>query len=137
MGRIFSWIILTPLVLALILFAASNRADVVLRLWPFDYELTAPVSLVGVAGLFLGFLWGAVMVWISGGVARGRARREAHRADLAERENQRLKTDIEVLEEQVRTAEKQAKDAEGKAAGDRASLPAPAEAGSAAPPAIF
>ena len=95
------------------------------------------VSLVGVGGLFLGFLWGAVMVWISGGVARGRARREAHRADLAERENQRLKTDIEVLEEQVRTAEKQAKDAEGKAAGDRASLPAPAEAGSAAPPAIF
>jgi hypothetical protein len=54
---------------------------------------------------------------------------------MAERENQRLKTDIEVLEEKLRAAEKQAKDAEGKTAGDRASLPAPA--GSSAPPAIF
>lgn len=121
MGRLFSWIILTPLVFGLILFAASNRADVSLRLWPFDYELTAPVALVGVGGLFLGFLWGAVMVWISGGAARGRARREAHRADGAEKEVQRLKTDVEVLEEKLRAA-----DAKAKAA---ASLPAPASDG--------
>ena len=100
---------MTPLILGLILFAASNREDVVLRLWPFDYELTAPASLVGVGGLFLGFLWGAVSVWISGGVARGRARREAHRAEGAEREVQRLKTDVEVLEEKLRAAETQAK----------------------------
>lgn len=117
MGRLFSWIVLTPLVLGLILFAASNRADVSLRLWPFDYELTAPVALVGVGGLFLGFLWGAAMVWISGGVARGRARREAHRADGAEKEVQRLKTDVEMLEEKLRAAEAKAK---------AAALPVPA-----------
>tara|TARA_R110000772_G_scaffold215694_2_gene326302 strand:- start:148932 stop:149321 length:390 start_codon:yes stop_codon:yes gene_type:complete len=116
-GKLLSWILLTPLVLGLILFAASNRADVVLRLWPFDYELTTPVALVGVGGLFLGFLWGAVMVWISGGVARGRARREAHRADGAEKEILRLKTDVEMLEEKLRAA-----DAKAKAA----SLPVPA-----------
>lgn len=115
---------MTPLILGLILFAASNREDVVLRLWPFDYELTAPASLVGVGGLFLGFLWGAVSVWISGGVARGRARREAHRAEGAEREVQRLKTDVEVLEEKLRAAEAQA-----KAARDAANLPATADGG--------
>jgi len=120
-GRLFSWIVLTPLVLGLILFAASNRDDVVLRLWPFAYELTTPVALVAVGGLFLGFLWGAVMVWISGGAARGRARREAHRADLAEREIQRLTTDVEMLEEKLRLAENKA-----KAASD-AALPVPAE----------
>ena len=107
-GKLLSWIVLTPLVLGLILFAASNRADVVLRLWPFDYELTTPVALVGVGGLFLGFLWGAVMVWISGGVARGRARREAHRADGAEKEVLRLKTDVEMLEEKLRAADAKA-----------------------------
>lgn len=117
MGKLLSWILLTPLVLGLILFAASNRADVVLRLWPFDYELTAPVALVGVGGLFFGFLWGAVMVWISGGVARGRARREAHRADGAEKEVLRLKTDVEMLEEKLRAADVKAK---------AASLPVPA-----------
>ncbi len=117
MGKLLSWILLTPLVLGLILFAASNRADVVLRLWPFDYELTAPVALVGVGGLFLGFLWGAVMVWISGGVARGRARREAHRAEGAEKEVLRLKTDVEMLEEKLRAADAKAKSA---------SLPVPA-----------
>ncbi len=117
MGRLLSWIIVAPLVLGLILFAASNRADVVLRLWPFDYELTTPVSLVGVGGLFFGFLWGAVTVWISGGAARGRARREAHRAEGAEKEVLRLKTDVEMLEEKLRAA-----DAKAKAA---AALPAP------------
>lgn len=117
MGKLLSWILLTPLVLGLILFAASNRADVMLRLWPFDYELTAPVALVGVGGLFFGFLWGAVMVWISGGVARGRARREAHRADGAEKEVLRLKTDVEMLEEKLRAADVKAK---------AASLPVPA-----------
>lgn len=109
MGKLLSWIVLTPLVLGLILFAASNRADVVLRLWPFDYELTAPVALVGIGGLFFGFLWGAVMVWISGGAARGRARREAHRADGAEKEVLRLKTDVEMLEEKLRAADAKAK----------------------------
>ena len=102
-----------------------------LQLWPFDYELTAPVSLVGVAGLFLGFLWGAVMVWISGGVARGRARREAHRADLAERENQRLATDVEMLEEKLRLAENKAKAASG------AALPVPAESQAGGVPRII
>ena len=111
MGKLLSWIVLTPLVLGLILFAASNRADVVLRLWPFDYELTTPVALVGVGGLFLGFLWGAVMAWISGGVARGRARREAHRAEGAEKEVLRLKTDVEMLEEKLRAADAKAKTA--------------------------
>jgi hypothetical protein len=123
-GKILSWIILTPLVLGLVLFAASNRADVVLRLWPFDYELTTPVALVGAGGLFAGFLWGAVTVWISGGVARGRARREAHRADLAEREGERLKTEVELLEEKLRHAEAQIKAAQS---GSGAALPAPAD----------
>lgn len=118
-GRLFSWIILTPLVLGLVLFAASNREDVVLRLWPFEYELTAPAALVGVGGLFLGFLWGAVTVWISGGAARDRARREAHRAEGAEREVTRLKTDVEMLEEKLRQAENKA-----KAAAEAKNLPA-------------
>ena len=109
MGKLLSWIFLTPLVLGLILFAASNRADVALRLWPFDYELTTPVALVGVGGLFLGFLWGAVMVWISGGVASG--------SEGSEKERLHLKTDVEMLEEKLRAADAKAKSA---------SLPVPA-----------
>ena len=87
MSKVFFWIVVMPLAAAVIVFSVNNRADVVLDLWPLDMVTQPlPVFSVVLAGLFAGFLIGGLVVWISGGKARRRARREGHRADRAERE---------------------------------------------------
>ena len=87
MSKVFFWIVVMPLAAAVIVFSVNNRADVVLDLWPLDVVTQPlPVFSVVLAGLFAGFLIGGLVVWISGGKARRRARREGHRADRAERE---------------------------------------------------
>ena len=87
MSKVFFWIVVMPLAAAVIVFSVNNRADVVLDLWPLDMVTQPlPVFSVVLAGLFAGFLIGGLVVWISAGKARRRARREGHRADRAERE---------------------------------------------------
>ena len=87
MSKVFFWIVVMPLAAAVIVFSVNNRADVVLDLWPLDMATRPlPVFSVVLAGLFAGFLIGGLVVWISGGKARRRARHEGHRADRAERE---------------------------------------------------
>ena len=87
MSKVFFWIVVMPLAAAVIVFSVNNRADVVLDLWPLDMVTQPlPVFSVVLAGLFAGFLIGGLVVWISGGKARRRARHERHRADRAERE---------------------------------------------------
>ena len=105
MRKILSWIVLAPVFAVLISFAVSNRETLVLRLWPTDYEVAAPVFLLALGGLFIGFLWGAVVVWFAGGEARARARREAARAEAAERDAERLKAEIAQLQDKARKAE--------------------------------
>jgi len=114
--KILTWIVLAPVFAVLISFAISNRETLVLRLWPTSYELAAPAFLVGLGGLFLGFLWGAVVVWIAGGEARARARRANARAEMAEREAEHLKAEIADIKDRARKA----------AAGDAGRLPASA-----------
>ncbi len=87
MSKVFFWIVVMPLAVAVIIFSVNNRADVVLDLWPLDMVTRPlPVFSVVLAGLFAGFLMGGLMAWISGGKARRRARRERQRADRAERQ---------------------------------------------------
>ncbi len=87
MSKVFFWIVVMPLAVAVIVFSVNNRADVVLDLWPMDMVTQPlPVFSVVLAGLFAGFLIGGLVAWISGGKARRRARREGQRADRAERE---------------------------------------------------
>ena len=78
MSKVFFWIVVMPLAVAVIVFSVNNRADVVLDLWPLDMVTQPlPVFSVVLVGLFAGFLIGGLVVWISGGKARRRARREA------------------------------------------------------------
>jgi len=68
---IFAAIILVP-VLA---FALSNRADVEVALWPFDGSLQMPVYLVGLGPLAFGLLFGALWGWVCTVPHRFKARR--------------------------------------------------------------
>ncbi|MGC8476964.1 MAG: LapA family protein [Acetobacteraceae bacterium] len=67
-------LIALPFLLLLVLFALSNRADVTLGLWPTGLSLQAPLALVVLGALALGFLAGGVVVRISESRHRRRAR---------------------------------------------------------------
>jgi uncharacterized integral membrane protein len=76
------------LVLAGILgwFAASNRQDVTLGLWPFVYDAVVPLYFAILVSLVVGFICGALAAWLRGGRWRREARRRGRRILALERE---------------------------------------------------
>ena len=87
MAKVFFWIIVAPLAVAIIVFSVNNQTEVTLDLWPLDTaSAPLPVFLVVLSSLVAGFLAGGLIAWKSAGAARTRARAEARRAVKAERE---------------------------------------------------
>ncbi|MCK8785180.1 LapA family protein [Roseomonas sp. NAR14] len=68
------WILFGPFLVLLILFALSNRQEVQLTLWPFDYAYAVPLSFAVLAVAALSFLIGAAVAWIASLPYRRRAR---------------------------------------------------------------
>ena len=91
--RILRLVIIIPLLLLLVLFLLSNSAALKLGLWPTDYTVTLPASLVVLGAMAVAFLAGAFLVWVS---ELGR-RRRARQAEQA----------VAVLEEQVKALKAQ------------------------------
>lgn len=84
------WIITLPLAGLFVLFAISNRTQVIVSLWPADF-VPVPLYLLVLGGLLVGFLAGATVVGLDTLRWRRRARREAQRAAGLQREVARLK----------------------------------------------
>ena len=61
--------------LLVILFAVSNRETVAVELWPFPYQLALSLYAVILLAVLVGFLAGAVAVWLVGSKKRGELRR--------------------------------------------------------------
>ncbi len=76
------WLGLLPCGLFVGLLAVSNREALTVTLEPFPVEIIAPVYLHLLGATFLGFLVGALSLWLAQGGARFRARalRRAHKA---------------------------------------------------------
>lgn len=53
------------LMLPVVLFVISNRDPITLRLWPFPGAIDAPLALAGLALAGLGFVLGALVVWLT------------------------------------------------------------------------
>jgi len=85
LGRVLAALVTLPLTLIIIVFAISNRGLVAVGLWPFDEMVEMPVYLLVLGALLLGFLAGAALAGFGALTARLRARREARRAEAAER----------------------------------------------------
>ncbi|TDQ82142.1 putative integral membrane protein [Dongia mobilis] len=68
------WIVTAPIAILVVLFAVMNRAEVTLSLWPFPWEITAPLFLFTLGAIVFGFLFGSLVTWISGGRARQKLR---------------------------------------------------------------
>jgi uncharacterized integral membrane protein len=84
MARFLGWIIGGPLTLLLVMFAAANRHDVRLELWPLPWSLDLPAYLAVLGALALGLALGLIIAWSAGHRARRAARIQRRRADRAE-----------------------------------------------------
>jgi len=116
--RLVSWIIMVPVALAVIAFSVSNRGVVALDFWPLPFVSEQRLSVIVLAGVFVGFVLGGLVAWISGGRTRRRARAMARRAEAAEVELARLRDTVT--------------DLEAAAARRKTALPAPTDTANAA-----
>lgn len=89
--RIPSWLISIPLAAVAVSFALSNRATEAFTFWPLPLTVEAPIWAAVFVGLAIGFFLGAFTVWVGRLRVGRRARREAARADRAERELAEIK----------------------------------------------
>ena len=83
-------IIAIPILLVFALFALSNPQTVRLGLWPTDFALQAPLSLVVLLAMAVAFFLGALMVWVTSIAARHRARRAEYTVRLLEEQVREL-----------------------------------------------
>lgn len=100
--KLINLMILVPLGIVLIVLSVANRQSVTLALNPFLPDdrllsLTAPFFVFLFAALILGFVIGAVGMWIAQGKYRKRARTEAKTAVKWQAEADRHKTQAEQL----------------------------------------
>ena len=96
-----SWIVTFPLMLVLVVFSLANREPVPVDFWPFDWGYFVPLSWLMLGALFVGFLTGALIMWLSGAKARHRARDLRFDKAHLEREVIRLKREVDRVKEQV------------------------------------
>jgi uncharacterized integral membrane protein len=80
------WLVTLPSAVVLTVFAISNRETVELSFWPLPAILSAPLYLIILLLMLLGFLIGELVAWINGRHWRREARRQRDRADRLERE---------------------------------------------------
>jgi uncharacterized integral membrane protein len=84
--RFVYWFITALVALVVVVFAVSNRASVTLGLFPLPAALEAPLYLVVIVALLIGFLVGALVAWINAGRHRAEARTLRRRIDRLQRD---------------------------------------------------
>jgi uncharacterized integral membrane protein len=84
--KFLRWVLIGLIALILIVFAVANRDTITLTLWPLPIALDAPIYLVVLLTLLVGFLVGELAAWMNGARWRREARRRAKRIEELERE---------------------------------------------------
>ncbi len=88
----------------MVVFALANRELVVVDIWPLPLSLQQPLFLFILGSFFIGFLVGAVIMWISAGRYRRRARAARNRVA-------QLEHDVRLLQHEKARAAAQATEA--------------------------
>ena len=84
--KLLFWIFVALVAVVLALFAVTNRAAVSLGLWPLPLVLELPLYLAIIAAMLIGYVAGALCVWIAGRHDRREGRRRGRRIAALERE---------------------------------------------------
>lgn len=73
-----------------VVFAVANRGFVQVDLWPFPIEAQAPIFLLVLGSMLLGFLLGAMVMWLSMGKQRRQTRAARGQVAKLERQTEQL-----------------------------------------------
>lgn len=84
--KYLSWIITLPLLAIAVIFAVQHRERVELDLWPLPMQVEPPLYLLVLLAIFVGFMIGGAVTWVSQGRHRRRARERAYQVEALERE---------------------------------------------------
>jgi lipopolysaccharide assembly protein A len=84
--RALYWPLAALAAVVLTLFSVSNRQSVTLELWPVPFALDAPLYLIVLVSLAVGFATGELAAWIGGRRRRRQARQYRRRIAALERE---------------------------------------------------
>ena len=68
--RVLNTFLAVVVAVLVVLFAISNRAPVVVEIWPFPYRLQLGLYAVILLAVFIGFLAGLITAWLMGGKRR-------------------------------------------------------------------
>lgn len=109
MLRYLSLIITVPVALLAVSFAISNRQPVLLELWPLPFVINAPLYLLVLGAVVLGFLVGGLVAWMAQHRYRRDARQYRSRAGTLTDELERYRRRAEQAEEQARFATEKAR----------------------------
>jgi len=115
--KAFSRSALIVLAAVVVAFAIYNRGVVTVDFGPVPWRVDVPLYLLILATLFIGFMIGAIVIWLSQGRWRRRARARAREAEALGRE-------LSAVKERL---------AEAKASAARSSEPATAVMGTNPP----
>ena len=79
--RRFGWIVSIPVIIIVALFAVDNRQSVDLEFWPLPWALPPiPLFVLILGAILFGFLFGCLVMWLTG--AKHRKRLRETRRDL-------------------------------------------------------
>ncbi len=92
--KLVHWLLTLPLGLVLVVFAVSNLESVPVAFWPWSSLVVAPLYVVVLATLAVGFLAGEFVAWSNARRWRQEARRRARRIEALERELARTQAQL-------------------------------------------
>jgi uncharacterized integral membrane protein len=84
--KIAFWVVVVLVAAVLALFVTSNGKTVTLGLWPLSFVLDLPLYLAILSALVIGFVGGALCVWIGGRHRRRELRLRGRRIAALENE---------------------------------------------------
>lgn len=92
--RVINSIVAGIVAVLVVLFAVSNRAGVIVEVWPFPWQLALPLYALILLAALLGFIAGVIGAWMMGGEKRKDYRRlkkqvRAMEQSLSERNDMR------------------------------------------------
>ncbi|WP_366654316.1 LapA family protein [Fodinicurvata sp. EGI_FJ10296] len=123
--RYLSLIITIPVALFAISFAISNRISVMLELWPLPFTIDAPLYLLVLGAVAVGFIAGGIVAWFAQHKYRKEARQNRSRVAVLADELSRYRTRAETAEAAARTANEKARLAAANDAANRAASSEP------------
>ena len=84
--RRLSLILTAPIAVIVVVFALTNRQLAEVNLWPFGLELATPLYRMVLLSMLIGFIIGAVVMWVSDGRVRKKKRAAEFRIANLEQE---------------------------------------------------